>query len=92
MLVLGDNPIAWRVPSLIATIIIFVLSYFICVEVLRDIIGYRLSMWVSLLSPIILYFDSSLKTVVVLAMLDPLCSIIYYYRGIFLCKEFFKIE
>jgi len=34
-------------------------------------IGYRLSKWVSLLSPIILYFDSSLRTVGVLAMLDP---------------------
>ena len=71
ILVLGDNPIAWRIPSLVATIIIFVLSYFICVEVLRDMIGYRLSKWVSLLSPIILYFDSSLRTVGVLAMLDP---------------------
>ena len=87
ILILGDYPVGWRIPSIIATVIIFIFSYLITVEILRGFVGYRLSKWVSLLVPFILFFDSSLRTVGVLAMLDPYVALFTIIGVYFFVRE-----
>ena len=87
ILVLGDYPIAWRVPSLIATVIIFMLSYFITVEILRSFLDRQLSRWIALLVPFALFFDSSLRTVGILAMLDPYVALFTVIGVYFFIRE-----
>ncbi|RLG81437.1 MAG: hypothetical protein DRO40_09650 [Thermoprotei archaeon] len=87
ILILGDYPIAWRISSITATIIVFILSYFITIEVLKDYIDYGLSKWISLLVPIILFFDSSLRTIGILAMLDPYVALFTIIGVYFFLRE-----
>jgi len=87
ILILGDNPISWRIPSIIATILIFILSYFITIEILKSFIGYQLSKWISLLVPSILFFDTSLRTVGILAMLDPYVALFTVIGVYFFIRE-----
>ena len=87
ILILGDHPVSWKIPSIIATIIVFILSYFITIEVLRSFIDYRLSKWISLLVPSILFFDTSLRTVGILAMLDPYVALFTVIGVYFFVRE-----
>ena len=75
ILILGDYPLAWRIPSSISVLIVFILSYFITVKVLNEIIGHKYSYWIALLAPIIMFFDNAYRTVGLLAMLDPYVSL-----------------
>jgi len=75
ILTLGDYPLAWRIPSLIAVLIVFILSYFITVKVLNEVVGHKYSYWIALLVPLIMFFDNVYRTVGLLAMLDPYVSL-----------------
>jgi len=75
-LLLGDHPIAWRIPSIAATTLVFVFAYLVCVEVLSSIIPRERARWLSLAVPLIMLFDNVYHTIGILAMLDPFLSLL----------------
>lgn len=71
ILLLGDHPVAWRIPSLICTSLIFVLAYIITREILIDFLKPKYATLISLITLILMYFDNIYHRVGILAILDP---------------------
>ncbi|ADI32076.1 glycosyl transferase family 39 [Staphylothermus hellenicus DSM 12710] len=75
IVLLGDNPASWRIPSIVSTALIYSFSYLITYEILRVFLRGKHAVLLSLITPIIMYFDNTYHTVGVLAMLDPFLAV-----------------
>jgi len=74
ILLLGDNPFTWRVPSIVADLITMVFSYLITKSILETLINKKKAEYIALLTPLIMLCDNIYYTIGVLAMLDPFLS------------------
>ncbi len=71
MILFHDYPMAWRLPSIICTSLLYVLGYFITRKILLELMNRKYAMVIAIITPIIMFFDNIYHTVGILAMLDP---------------------
>lgn len=87
LVLFGDYPFAWRVSSILATTLVFVLAYLITIEVLKSIVSEDKAKWISIVVPFIMFFDNAYHTIGILAMLDPFLSL-FTLLGVYLFVKY----
>jgi len=74
-LLAGDNPLTWRLPSILATTLLFLLGYLVTLSVLKPLLSEALAYIVATATPVLMLLDNTYFTIGALAMLDPYLSL-----------------
>ncbi|MCD6489064.1 MAG: DUF2029 domain-containing protein [Desulfurococcales archaeon] len=70
MLVLGDYPLAWRIPSMVVGVAMLVLVYLVVYSILEEYWGREKALYIALAAPLGLALDPLHQAMSVLALLD----------------------